>query len=279
MPVESLYLLVLFAAVLHAIWNAYLKSAGDRLLSMAAMRFVSMCIGLAMLPFVPWPSSEGWLWLLCAAATHFFYYGLLIRSYQHGDMSQVYPIARGTAPILLAVVAFFAIGEALSVAQAAAVALTSTGLFALAFGAGGSTHAVRYALGTGVAITAYSFFGGLGVRVSPSVFGFLAWLEVVASFGFLAYAIPRRRGAVLAFVRSGGLTRGMAAGVLSFVGYGIYLIAVRVLPLAPVSALRETSVIFGAIIGALVFREGFGWRRVLAALLVAAGIATLAFSM
>lgn len=248
-------------------------------MTMAAMRFVSLGIGLAMLPFVPWPDGESWPWLLCAAAMHFFYYGLLIRSYQHGDMSQVYPIARGTAPILLAVVAFFAIGETLSLAQTAAVALTSAGLFALAFGAGGNSHAVRYAFGTGLAITAYSFFGGVGVRASPSVFGFLAWLEVVASLGFLLYAIPRRGRAVFAFVRSGGLTRGMAAGVLGFVGYGIYLFAVKVLPLAPVTALRETSVIFGAAIGAILFKEGFGPRRIAAAILVAVGVGALAFSL
>ncbi len=279
MPVESLYLLVLFAAVLHATWNAHLKSAGDRLLTMAAMRFATMTLGFAILPFVPWPSSEALLWLGCAVVAHYFYYGLLIRSYQHGDMSQVYPIARGTAPVLLAIVAFYALGEQLSLAQMAAVALTSAGLFVLAFGAGGSAQAVRYALATGLSITAYSYFGGVGVRVSPSVLGFMAWLEVMTGLGFLAYAIPRRRRAILAFARGGGLITGIAAGVIGIVGYGIYLFAVKVLPLAPVTALRETSVIFGAIIGAVLFKEGFGPRRVAAAILIAAGIGALAFSL
>lgn len=279
MPAESLYGLVLSAAVLHATWNALLKNAGDRLLTMAAMRFTSMTIGLVLLPFAPWPNGEGWLWLGGAAFVHFFYYGLLIRSYQHGDMSQVYPIARGTAPILLALVAFFAIGEALSFAQMAAVALTSAGILALAFGAGGSAHAVRYAFGTGLAITAYSFFGGVGVRVSPSVLGFYAWLEVIAGAGFLAFAVQRRGSGLIAFARTRAVGPGIAGGLLGMAGYLIYLLAVKVLPLAPVTALRETSVIFGAAIGAIFFKEGFGPRRVAAAILIVAGVGALAYSM
>lgn len=278
MAPEWLYLFVLIAAVVHAGWNAILKGSADRLLTMAAMRLAAMTVGFAVLPFASWPTGDGWLWLACAVAAHFFYYGLLIRAYQTGDMSQVYPIARGTAPVLLAVLAFVAIDERLNLAQMVAVGLTSAGLFVLAFGKGGNTLAVRFAFGTGLSITAYTFFGGMGVRASPSVLGFYAWLEILTGLGFLTFAAHRRRGAVMAFARTGGLT-GIGAGLIGMVGYFVYLLAVKVLPLAPVTAVRETSVIVGALIGAIFFKEGFGARRVLAATLVALGVATLAFAI
>lgn len=278
MAPEWLYSLVLLAAIVHAVWNAVLKNAADRLLTMAAMRLVSMVVGLSVLPFVPWPGPDAWIWLACAAVAHFFYYGLLIRTYQTGDMSQVYPIARGTAPVFLAVIAFVAVGERLSVAQALAVALTSAGIFTLALGRGGSSLGVRYAFATGLSITAYTFFGGMGVRTSPGVLGFHAWLEVITGVGFLSFAALRRRGAVFAFARSGALA-GAGGGLIGLAGYFVYLVAVKALPLAPVTALRETSVIFGVLIGAIYFNEGFGPRRIFAALLVALGVGTLAYAM
>lgn len=278
MSPEWLYFLVLLAAVVHAVWNAFLKGAGDRFLTMAAMRLASMVVGLAVLPFVPWPGPDAWVWLACAVVAHFFYYGLLIRAYQTGDMSQVYPIARGTAPILLAVIAFALIGERLSGIQTLAVALTSAGILTLALGKGGSSPAVRYAFATGLSITAYTFFGGMGVRESPGVLGFHAWLEVITGVGFLSFAAYRRRSGVFALARSVEL-RAVGAGLLGLAGYFVYLLAVKALPLAPVTALRETSVIFGALIGVVVFKESFGPRRVLAAVLVAAGVAALAFTI
>jgi drug/metabolite transporter (DMT)-like permease len=120
-----LYGLVLLSAVAHATWNALVKSAGDRLLMMAAIRLVGLTYGLVVLPFVPLPSPVVWMWLAFATVAVFAYYGLLIQSYRVGDMSLVYPIARGAAPVLLALIAFLAIDERLSLLQIAAVALTS----------------------------------------------------------------------------------------------------------------------------------------------------------
>jgi drug/metabolite transporter (DMT)-like permease len=273
----SLYALVLLSAVAHAAWNGLVKSAGDRLLMMAAIRLVGLAYGFAMLAFVPWPSPTAWMWLGCATVAVFAYYGLLLQSYRIGDMSLVYPIARGAAPILLALVAFLAIGERLNLLQIAAVALTSAGILVLVVGKGSDRKALAFAIATGIAIASYSFFGALGVRAGGDVLGFQAWLEILTGLGLLSFAATRRRAAIGPFFRANGWT-GLLAGILSVAGYLAYLAAAQILPLAPVSALRESSVIFGTVIGAVLFKEGFAARRIAAAIMVTCGIVALALA-
>jgi len=273
----SLYALVLLSAVAHAAWNSLVKSASDRLLMMGAIRLVGLTYGLVMLPFVPRPSAVTCMWMALATAVVFAYCGLLIHSYRIGDMSLVYPIARGTAPILLALIAFLTIDERLSLFQIAAVASTSAGIFVLVVGKGGDRIAIALAFATGVSIAAYSFFGALGVRASAAVIGFQAWLEILTGLGMLSFVAMRRWSAIGAFARTNYRT-GLLAGVLSVAGYLAYLAAAQVLPLAPVSALRESSVIFGAVIGATLLREGFAARRIAAAVMVTCGVAALALA-
>jgi drug/metabolite transporter (DMT)-like permease len=256
MSPESLYGLVLLAAAAHAIWNALVKRAADALLMMAAIRLVGLVFGLAVVPFLPWPDESTWVLLALACTATFAYYGLLIRCYQIGDLSLVYPVARGSAPLILALIAFFAIDEELAATQIAGIILISVGILTLVIGKGGDRRAVGYALATGISIATYSFLGGLGVRSSASVFGFQAWLEILTGIGMLAFAMIRRPGKVQAFVEtSGGI--GLIAGALSVAGYLAFLTAAKVLPLAPIAALRECGLIFGAIIGAVVFKEAF----------------------
>lgn len=272
-----LYALVLLAAVAHAVWNSLVKTAGDRLLMMAMIRLVGLVFGLVLLPFTPWPGPDVWIWLACATVAHYAAYALLIESYRIGDLSLVYPIVRGAAPILLALIAFLTIGERLNLGQMVAVALTSCGILLLVSGKGGNLTAIGFAGATSIAIAAYSLFDGIGVRASPSVLGFMAWLEIMTALGVLGFTLTRRHAAIMPFVRASGLT-GLFAGVLSVGGYLAFLAAAKVLPLAPVAALRESSVIFGTVIGAVVLKEGFGARRITAAILVTCGIAALALA-
>ena len=275
MSAALLYGLVILSAIAHAAWNALVKSAGDRMLTMVAIRTTGMMFGLVALPFVDWPAPASWKWLALTAIVMFAYYALLVRSYGIGDMSVVYPLARGLAPVLTTIAAFVAIGEALSAPQVVAVAMISLGIMVLSFGAGASRSAVGFALATGVAVATYSFFAGLGVRSAGTVLGFQACLEVVTGFGTFCYGVIVRCADVMAYVRRHGLT-GFFAGAVSVLGFLAFLIAATGLPLGPVSAVRETSVIFGAVLGALVLKEGFGRRRIAAAMLVTVGIVLLA---
>jgi drug/metabolite transporter (DMT)-like permease len=198
-----------------------------------------------------------------------------VRSYNLGDMSVVYPLARGLAPVLTTIAAALAIGETLNDGQTAAVVLISLGIMVLSFGAGARREAVLLALATGVSVAAYSFFAGLGVRAAGTVLGFQACLEIVTGAGTVGYVAAVRRADLLAFARKhGGL--GVLAGVISVIGFLAYLAAAQRLPLGPVTALRETSVIFGAVIGTMVLHEGFGLRRLTASTMVVIGITLLA---
>src|SRR5882757_5245824 len=212
-----LYGLVIGSAIAHAVWNALVKSAGDRALTMVAIRTAGLVLGLAALPFVGWPAPESWKWLALTAAVMFAYYALLIRSYGAGDMSVVYPLARGLAPVLTTIAAFLAIGETLGTGQIVAVALISLGIMALSFGAGASRHAVGFALATGIAVATYSFFAGLGVRTAGTVLGFQACLEIVTGLGMVGYALTSRRADLLGYARRHGAV-GLFAGAVSVFG-------------------------------------------------------------
>ncbi len=276
MPPETLYGLVLAAAVAHATWNALLKSSSDPLLMMASIRAVGLLFGLSLLPFVPFPKAEVWPWLLACAAAHYAYYALLLRCYRHGDMSLVYPLARGSAPLLLAGLSFLAIDERLGPGQIAAVALTSSGIMLLACGKGRNGLATLFAAATALSIAGYSFLGGVGVRLEGDVWAFQAYLEMLTSVPILAVA-AMKRGKAVALFASAHWGKGLFAGIISTGGYFTYQLAVTVLPLAPVAALRESSAIFGAIIGTVIFKEGFGTLRLVAAALVTTGIVLLGF--
>ena len=157
-----------------------------------------------------------------------------------------------------------------------AVAMISLGIMALSFGAGASRAAVGFALATGVSVATYSFFAGLGVRTAGTVLGFQACLEIITGFGTFCYGAVARRAELAAYVRRHGAI-GLLAGVVA-AGFLAFLVAATSLPLGPVSAVRETSVIFGAVLGAIVLKEGFGPRRIAAAMLMTVGIVLLAVS-
>lgn len=275
MSAALLYGLVILSAIAHAVWNAMMKSAGDRTLTMVAIRVAGLLLGLCALPFVDWPARESWKWLGLTAAIQFGYYALLIRSYGEGDMNVVYPLARGIAPLLTTLLAAILIGETLDVGQMAAVGLISLGIFVLALGAGAGSAAVGLAVATGASVAAYSFVAGVGVRAAGTVLGFQAWLEVLNGSVMVAYALIMRRDGIALYVRQHG-ARGLLAGAISVVGFLAFLAAMQSLPFGPVVALRETSVIFGTVLGTFVLREAFGGRRIVAASAVVLGIALLA---
>jgi hypothetical protein len=187
-----LYGIVLLSAVGHAVWNALLKNATDRLIMMIAIRIVGLLYGLIVLSVVEWPATASLPWLLAAALAMWIYQGLLIKGYQVGDLSFVYPLARGIAPVLLTGLAFLSIGEKITSQQLLGVISISFGIATLAFLGQGGRSSLVYAALTGASIATYSLLSGVGVRSSGNLLGFSAALEAATGLGMLIYATSTR---------------------------------------------------------------------------------------
>jgi drug/metabolite transporter (DMT)-like permease len=260
---------VLVAALLHAIWNAILKPVDDRL-QVLALGFLVLAIGcLVAAPFAV-PARAAWPYLAGSSVLHMAYNILLSRSYREGDFNQVYPLARGTSPLVVALAAAVVAGERLSPAKLAGVVAISGGLAALAGRPRpGQGLAVRLAIATGLLISAYTVLDGLGVRHAGGAVSYTVWL-FAAEGVLMAPFVVGQAGLVRARWRRGCLTAALAG-----LAYGLVIWAQRRGALAEVAALRETSVVAAAVIGAAVFHERLGARRVIMAGVVAAGIAAL----
>lgn len=292
---------VLIAAITHASWNAIAHGIRDQLLAFTLVGGGGAVCGLAMAAFTPVPDAAAWPYLLASAVVHVVYYVLLMRSFHLGDFGQMYPIARGTAPLVVTVLAAVFVGETPDAWQATGIALASAGLLGVALWgvrggrraaadatangatANGATAndaaasggrpwlALTAAVATGLSIAAYTVIDGLGVRASGSSMGYIAWLMILEGFAVPLYALAVRRRALIGQLRPVAL-RGLLGGVLSVFAYGLVLWAQTRAPLAPIAALRESSIIVGAAIGALFFKERFGAPRIAAAGLMVAGI-------
>jgi drug/metabolite transporter (DMT)-like permease len=268
---------VLLAAVLHAVWNALLKGVEDRLTVIVLFDLTGAALSLLAVTLVPPPAPASWGFVGLSVLLHTGYKLALLQSYRFGDLSQVYPLARGSAPLLVAAFAALVVGERLRPVQLAGLVGVCGGL-ALLLEAGRASlrraPAVGFALATGVLIAAYTVVDGLGVRRAGSVLGYIAWLFLLHGLPIPLFALAFRRPGLAGRLRA-GLRVGVVAGVLSLAAYALVLWAQRHGALAVVAALRETSVLVAALIGTLVFGEGFGRRRMVAAGLLVAGIVAL----
>ena len=266
---------VIAAAVTHAVWNAIAHGIKDQTLAFALIGVGGIAIGIPLVIVAAMPRSGCWPYLLGSVVIHIFYNLLLMRCYRLGEFSQVYPLARGTSPLVVTILAAIFIHEHLVLAQIAGVLVVSAGLATLVLaGRRPGRAAFLAAVGTGLTIAAYTTVDGVGVRLSGSPVGYIGWLMVLESLCVPMFAVVRRRDVLLKQPKR-ILLAGLAAGALSVLAYGLVLWAQTRGALAPIAALRETSVIFGAIIGTLIFREPFGRTRIAATVLVAAGIILL----
>jgi drug/metabolite transporter (DMT)-like permease len=263
---------VIAAAVTHAVWNAIAHGIKDQTLAFALIGVGGIAIEIPLVIVAAMPRSDCWPYLLGSVVIHIFYNLLLMRCYRLGEFSQVYPLARGTSPLVVTILAAIFIHEHLALAQIAGVLVVSAGLATLVLaGRRPGRAAFLAAVGTGLTIAAYTTVDGVGVRLSGSPVGYIGWLMVLESLCVPMFAVVRRRDVLLKQPKR-ILLAGLAAGALSVLAYGLVLWAQTRGALAPIAALRETSVIFGAIIGTLIFREPFGRTRIAATVLVAAGI-------
>ncbi|MGW1375283.1 EamA family transporter [Streptomyces sp. NPDC002446] len=273
---------VLAAAVTHASWNAIAHGIRDQLLAFTLVGGGGAVCGAALAGFTPLPAAGAWPFLLASAAVHVVYQALLMQSFRLGDFGQMYPIARGSAPLVVTVLAAVFVHEVPGGWALAGVALASAGLVGVALwgirGSGTLPHwpAIAAALATGLSIAAYTTVDGLGVRASGTPLGYIAWLMILEGLAIPAYALATRRRRLLADLRPIA-ARGLAGGVLSVFAYGLVLWAQTRAPLAPIAALRESSIIVGAAIGALFFKERFGTPRIAAAGLMVLGIGLMLY--
>jgi drug/metabolite transporter (DMT)-like permease len=270
-------LLVLVAALMHASWNVMAKTSGDKLLNICLISLGLGAVGLLFTPFVRFPDPASWHFLLGSLLAHLGYYVFLATGYRHGDLSQVYPIARGTAPPLVALAAYLMIGETLSPLQMAGVLATSFGILSLAFDKpldrAHSWRPIIFGLMTSLTIMSYTLFDGQGVRVAGDHLGYIVWLFVLDVPLVLGWCLWQRSGAIGYFRQRWRF--GLIGGALSGGAYGISILAMSQGGLANVSALRETSVIFAAVMSTLFLKERFRHRRYVSVVLVATGAVLL----
>lgn len=267
--------LLLTSALMHASWNAIVKSDRDRLLGFGVVMAMGVPIGLIALPVAGPMSADAIPWLFLSGVIHVFYYFFLLSAYAHGDLSHVYPIARGLGPTLVAIFSGALIGEHLKLYEATGVLLVSLGIMGLALARGRGNWGGRgtvFAVVTGVTIAGYTFADGLGGRASGNPIAYIAWLNVVEGPWVLLFALWRRgAGPTMIYLRSHAW-RCVIGGFIATVGYGLAIYALSVGAMAHVAALRETSVLFATVIGTRLLGESFGLKRLLAAITIVAGL-------
>lgn len=264
---------------MHASWNAVVKAATDRAVSIAAVACAHAVGGVLLIAIGGMPDAQAWPYIAVSTLIHYGYYLLMFQAYRLGDLSQVYPISRGMAPVLVALGTYLMIGEELSPVGWTGLALVTAGIGLLALQRG-AAHSNPRALGfagcLGLTIAGYSVADGIGVRVAGHPLAYMGWLFLLEAPVTLAVLWNRRRLAGPVDWRVFRL--GLIGGALSVTAYGVVLYAKTIAPIAAVSAVRESSVIIAALIGLFIFGERPWLGRMIAAAVVASGVITLAFS-
>ncbi|MEL7542374.1 MAG: DMT family transporter [Pseudomonadota bacterium] len=277
----TVFLAVIAAAALHATWNALVKSGSDKVLSMSGIVFGHIPPALLVLTFLPLPALEAWPYLVASIILHTGYQLFLIASYRTGDLTQVYPIARGSAPIIVAVVSILFLGVHLAPQEMAAVAMIALGILSLGLvrrsDGTRNPHAAMLALTTGGFIASYSLIDGLGARVGGAPITFYA-LSGLGNCIVFAVILAFWRRDVLTRVLTDGAKTFWIGGIGSFIAYAIVTWAFTQAPIALVTALRETSIIFALLIGVFGLRERLDLLKVGATFVVLTGSALIRFA-
>lgn len=276
-PAENyVFLAVLFAAVCHAGWNALIKVGLTPLLTTTLISVGAGAVALVWVPFAGVPDAAAWPWLVASVGIHLFYFAGLIESYRAGDLGQVYPIARGAAPLMTALIAAIWLGERQSLTGWAGISLLIGGVFMLSSRGGRAVShldrkAIGFALFTALMICAYSVVDGIGGRLSQNANAYSAWLFMGLAVVMVTYALFREGRCILPAMRR-HWRRGFIGGALQLISYTIAVWAMTKAPIAIVAALRETSVLFGALLAVLVLKEPLRPLRIMAAVLIVVGL-------
>ncbi len=271
-------MIVLFAALMHAGWNAIVKSGGDKFAEITLLTSGAALIAVPALVFLPLPAPGSWPYIAASVLIHCVYFSLVAFTYRTGDLSFAYPVMRGSAPLATALVSAVIVGERLTPGGWLGVVLLSGGILVLARDNWKSRlrqgHALAFGLVNAGVIVVYTLVDGLGVRLAGNAWSYVAWMFFLNALPLLGIALYTRRAALLK-AAGNNWRGGLAGGALTLGAYGLVLWAMTQAPIALVAALRETAVIFGLVIACAVLRERFGPTRWTAAALVAAGAAAM----
>ncbi|MEM7242170.1 MAG: DMT family transporter [Pseudomonadota bacterium] len=270
----GVFLAVLLAAALHATWNALIKFGGDKLQGMFLFSLGHMLLGLLLIAFSPLPDPASWGWLALSIAIHLVYQLALVAAYERGDLSRVYPIARGSAPLMVLLFSLVFLADQVGLFQIGGIILVSCGILLMALGvfrASENRSLIGFALLSALGTAGYSIADGLGARASGSATAYIGWLMVLGGLVFMAVAYAKRGKAIYPTERQVWI-KGIFAGFLSLVAYWIAVWAMTQAPIALVTALRETSVLFAVAIGVIFLKEKFDRQKLFATLLIIAGI-------
>ncbi len=265
------FAVVMSAAVLHASWNAIVKSASDKFLTTVLVTTSAAALSAVSLPFLTAPARASWTYAPASAVFHLIYFLLVARTYDIADMSQTYPLMRGTAPLIVALVSVPVLGEVLSPIAWAGIIAVCFGIVSIAFGnKANDRKGVYLALLNAVVIAAYTLLDGIGVRQSGAPAAYTLWVFLLTGVPLAVWASAAAGNRFFSYGRH-HWRLGLAGGCATTAAYGVVLWAMTVAPVAVVAALRESSILFGTLIAGFVLKEHVGSRRVISAGIIAGG--------
>ncbi len=272
---SGVFTIILLSAALHAAWNAIVKGSGHQMVSTALVTASASLLALAALCVVTPPARASWPFILASVLVHVAYFLLLARTYRLADMVQTYPLMRGSAPLLLMIFGMSWLGERLSVTAWVGVFVLCVGIFGMMAG-GGRAHAgaVGLALVNGVIIAGYTLIDGIGVRRSGGALAYTSWVFLLTGIPLLAWTVTTQPRLLIHGIRRYGWL-GLFGGFSTIASYGLALWAMMLTPVAVIAALRETSILFGAIISACVLKERLSGARVASVATIALGAVIL----
>jgi len=265
---------VLGAALLHAFWNALIKIGQSRISVMLILSVVQGFIGFLVIFISPWPNQNVWIWLAGSGLAHTAYKTFLTYAYEQGDLSRVYPIARGAAPMAVLAFSLFFLTDPIKISEYFGVAILGLGILLMArgiFTSGESRRLLPFALGSALATASYSIIDGLGARISGDAVGYVGWLFMIDGVMFALITLVTRGPRAFIVPRQAWIA-GSIASAASYGAYAIAVWAMTVAPIALVTALRETSILFAVLIGWLIYKEQMGLAKICAAGLIVAGV-------
>lgn len=272
----GVFFAVLFAAVLHASWNAIVKSGANKLLTTILIAASASLVAVVILPFLPSPAGESWPFMATSACLQVVYFVLVARTYHAADMSLTYPIMRGSAPLLVALTSALWLGEHLTTGAWLGIGVICLGIFGMAAGSrrGDGGKGVALALLNAVVIAGYTLVDGLGVRLSGAPAAYTLWVFLLTGLPLIGWGIATQPAAFASYAKK-NWHLGLVGGVGTLISYGIALWAMTVAPIAIIAALRETAILFGTLISGLLLKEQLASSRLIAACVIAAGAVAL----